>query len=249
MKVRVPSPDAVAAARRVVAECDVRHPRDIRVEAIATRYDAFVLYGPVATARASIVRAASRAVIRIDARREGTAGARFTAAHELGHHLLHPVIDHFEQCLGDVARSGTAWRVEREANDFAAELLIPEPLGAPFAASPSPRFEDVERLARTFTTSLEMGAIRFVQLSRAPCAAVLAIDGRVAWAPESAAFPGRIVKKRPLDPRSAAASLGPRAMNRVREVPGEAWGAPEPVREHAVRLGPRTTLSWIAARA
>ena len=42
MKVKPLDPVAVAAARRVLTECDVRHARDIHIEAIAARYGALV---------------------------------------------------------------------------------------------------------------------------------------------------------------------------------------------------------------
>lgn len=57
---------------------------------------------------------------------------RFTAAHELGHYVLH------RQCMGgqfltetnetvlETADTATAARMEREANRFAGELLLPE---------------------------------------------------------------------------------------------------------------------------
>jgi hypothetical protein len=65
-KVKPLLPGPVAAARRVLAECDVRHPRDIHVEAMAARYGAMVIYGPTHTARGSITRTATRAIILVD---------------------------------------------------------------------------------------------------------------------------------------------------------------------------------------
>jgi hypothetical protein len=96
-KVKPLLPGPVAAARRVLDECDVRHPRDIHVEAIAARYGAIVVYAPMDTARGALVRSANRAVIWIDQDAEGEAHARFTGAHEFAHFLLHSAIDHFVQ--------------------------------------------------------------------------------------------------------------------------------------------------------
>jgi hypothetical protein len=83
-----------------------------------------------------------------------------------------------------------------------------------------------------------MSAIRFVTLAKAPCAAVLFVNGRVKWAPESATFPGKIVKGRGPEPSSAAALLigGASLGGPPREVPGEAWGGRAPFVEHAIRL-------------
>jgi Zn-dependent peptidase ImmA (M78 family)/DNA-binding XRE family transcriptional regulator len=59
---------------------------------------------------------------------QNEARQRFTIAHELGHHLLNHH-DAFHVDLGPNLESGDAptfdWRLEREANDFAANLLMP----------------------------------------------------------------------------------------------------------------------------
>ena len=128
-KVKPLLPGPVAVADRVLGECDARHPRDICIEAMAARYGAMVVYGPIATARGSIVRTAKLAVIWVDEKAKGEPRADFTGAHEFGHHLLHDVVDHFAQCHGEDAAppKGSAQArdadkrvraVEREANHF-----------------------------------------------------------------------------------------------------------------------------------
>jgi hypothetical protein len=72
---------------------------------------------------------------------------RFTIAHEIGHFVLHP------QRLGP-ERGGAvnaAWRAqEREADQFAAELLMPEPLVREAVVEQG---DDVARLADRFDVS------------------------------------------------------------------------------------------------
>src|SRR5579863_5063811 len=124
MKVRRLSSKAVAAAHRILEDAGVRGPRDIDVVRIAQRHGAVVLYGPTTTMRASIVRTRRHAIIWVDETAQGQPSALFPAAHELGHHALHDLVDHFAQCEGDSAeRTHDDRRVEREANDFATELL------------------------------------------------------------------------------------------------------------------------------
>ena len=106
----------------------------------------------------------------------------------------------------------------------------------------------VERLARIFNTSFEMSAIRMVQLAAAPCAAVMAVGGRIKWATESLPFPGKIVKGRSLHAESIAAraTATRRGDESPREVPGGAWGGCGPFVEHAMRVRPDgAVLSWI----
>ena len=267
-KVKPLLPGPVAAARRVLRECDVRHPRDIRVEAIAARYGAMVVYGPLSTASGSIVRTRDHAVICVDERARGTPRGDFTVGHEFAHHLLHDVVDHFAQC--DVPRAappkgssearqareaaGRARAVEREANHFTAELSMPEQWAAPLCALPRPTLDDVHRLSRTFRTSFHASAIRFVELTSARCALVHTVGGRIKRSTETPSFPGAIVQRRSVHPRSVAARLQDRlgrgAEEQPREVPGAAWGdesGPGFV-EHAIALGPELgVMSWVVA--
>ncbi|HEY2515260.1 MAG TPA: ImmA/IrrE family metallo-endopeptidase [Polyangiaceae bacterium] len=252
MKVPPPSDVAVAAARRALAAADVRRPSDIQVEAIAARLGVMIVYERLTTAEALLLHAGGRAVICIDEALRGTPRAYFAIAHELGHRALHSAIDHLAQCSAAAeARTDRAWRVETEADQFAAELLMPEALCAPFCTAAAPAFDDVERVARAFGTSFVASGIRYVELARAPCAITLLRWGRVAWAAESPFFPGMISARK----RAHAASVAARLLDRSAgwtegpvEVPGEAWGAREPLVEQAVSLGRGAgVLSWVRA--
>jgi len=250
VKARKLSAIAVAAARLVLTEAAVACPSDIQVEALAQRHGALVLHRRLTTAQATIVRAGKHAVICVDERSRGTARERFTIAHELGHHLLHKVSDHFKQCeAGAERRDNRAYWIEREADEFTTELLMPEVLASPMCAAPLPTLDDVERLSRTFRTSFEASGIRFAQLAKGPCAFVRTMNGHIKWATESATFPGKIVKGRAVPLGSAAASAMGRAGGLSREVPGHVWGARDgTLVEDALSLGPgRGTLSWVLA--
>jgi Zn-dependent peptidase ImmA (M78 family) len=246
-KVRLFDERAVAAARRALASAGALHPRAIDIEAIAGELGARVLYRRLDTARATIVRSGSNAVICIDERLEGRPVARFAVAHELAHFLLHAEVDHYEQCVApEEPRDETVWQVEREANDCATELLIPEALGAPFCSEPRASVEAIDRLARAFATSFEMSAIRMTELTMAPCAVVVTENGRVKWALESLTFPGTIAAYRWVHPESGAARVaGKRRRDWEGEVPGAAWKSGGRLVERAWRVGTRKTLSWV----
>jgi Zn-dependent peptidase ImmA (M78 family) len=261
-KVKPLLPEPLAAARRILAECDVQHPRDIQVEAIAARYGAMIFYGPITTAHGSITRSAKKAVIWIDQRAKGQPRADFTAAHELGHHVLHELVDHFEQCQGEEGqppRGSTEARqtesrrraVEREADQFSVELRMPEAWGAPLCDRPRPTLDDIDRVARTFRASFHASALRFLELTSAPCALVRTVGGKIKRSTETEAFPGRIVQTRAVHPASVAARLQTRRAGGEegpREVPGEAWGDAGGAGfvEETIALGPELgVMSWI----
>jgi hypothetical protein len=197
----------------------------------------------------ALVRGGNAAIIQVDRRARRRAWGRFTIAHELGHLFLHSLIDHYTQCTtAEEPRDDAGRAIEREASDFGTELLVPEARGAPYCAVERAVVDHVDRLARAFDTSFEMSAIRFVELTMAPCAVVVSEGDRVKWALESLTFPGTIAQWRSLHRHSVAASLPARVgADREREVPGAAWKSGPPLVERAWRTHRGRTLSWIVA--
>ena len=94
---------------------------------------------------------------------------------------------------------------EAEANVFAAELIMPESLFAPTAASSLPSFEIVEQLAEDFQTTLTATAIRYVQLCNRKCAVVCSSNRRVDWCWRNPEFHHSISEER----RSSLVTLMP----------------------------------------
>ncbi len=104
---------------------------------------------------------------------------RFTLAHEIGHAIL----NHKNSTC--IATDFDLWRdkhvYEREANSFAAELLLPFiPCSAAIKKS-NLTFELIEDFCKTYRTSLSATAIRLVRLDGG-MTALVAHDGRnVMW--------------------------------------------------------------------
>jgi len=93
--------------------------------------------------------------------------------------------------------------------------------------------------------------VQLADLAGVACAAALHVPGRgIKWAPETLAFPGKIVRFRPLRDESAAARIVRRRFDpggEPREVPGSAWGGRQPFVEQPIRLG-AAVLSFIVPR-
>jgi hypothetical protein len=94
-------------------------------------------------------------------------------------------------------------------------------------------------LARTYDVSNLTAAIRFTELSPAPCAAVFSARGKVAWCAPSASFPAKIGRGRKLAPESLAWSYFERGRldEPMRSVPARAWlgaKAQGEIIEHAI---------------
>lgn len=111
---------------------------------------------------------------------------RFTVAHELGHYFLD---GHYEHIFaeGNVRHQSDSGftsddRCEREADTFAAALLMPRTLFKTACARTKPGVEAVEVLAELCGTSLTATAIRYAILSDDPIAVICSKDNRVQFA-------------------------------------------------------------------
>lgn len=106
---------------------------------------------------------------------------RFTAAHELGHFELHKNLPvnadtHYELC--NWYQSGPH---EKEANEFAAELLMPSNLFREQCKSRKFNHDLLNHLAETFVVSKTAAILRFVKSGNHPVCIVCTKDNRVRW--------------------------------------------------------------------
>jgi len=128
-------------------------------------------------------------VIRKSIREAGR--KNFTLAHEIGHFLL-PGHDRADLVCtkSDIGNWGDGSKtIEREADEFAAELLMPAAVVQRIIASSAPSLELIQRIAHRFRTSLSAAAWRYCDLGKGPCAVVWSKEGRIDWSKRSETFP------------------------------------------------------------
>jgi Zn-dependent peptidase ImmA (M78 family) len=108
---------------------------------------------------------------------------RFTIAHELGHYFLD---GHYKYIFADgnsrhVSESGYSSddQIEREADAFAASLLMPSGLFKSASARVAPGFKAIETLSARCLTSMTATAIRYADLSDDPIAVIGSKNNRV----------------------------------------------------------------------
>jgi hypothetical protein len=109
---------------------------------------------------------------------------RFSICHELAHYFLdrHRVyLMRGGKSHGSSSEYITGLQMEREADAFAASLLLPTHLIRPIVNRGELSVERLNGIARDFETSLVSTAIRCVKLSHFPCAIAGIRDGTVAW--------------------------------------------------------------------
>src|SRR5262245_12155790 len=115
----------------------------------------------------------------------------FTIAHELGHLLL-PGHEDSGVCASDAIEnwSGGLRAKEREANAFAAELLMPGTAVLHLVGQREPSLALIDQIADSFRTSLTASGYRFAGLTTYAVALVWSSAGRIRWAKRSEEFSG-----------------------------------------------------------
>lgn len=139
----------------------------------------------------------------------------FTLGHELGHYFLS---GHPEQIISDggmhLSRGGAfeykKTNIEREADYFSANFLMPSSITKKFLDSESVGLEGILKLHQIAITSITSSAIRTVQCDPYPVAIVLVgSGGEVKYSYRSSSFtssvPGRTISKNSGIPIESAA--------------------------------------------
>lgn len=249
---------SVTAARRLLESLDIRQPGEIDVELIAAHCGAHVVFRDLENEEGRLLRTGKVGLIVVSRLARSTEKWRFVVAHELGHFLRHAALDQFRLCTeADLNQWYLTSGHEVEANYFAAELLLPEPLFAPRCDRNRPSLKDVRELAAEFSTSLTATAIRFVACAPEPCAIVHSSNGTIDWTWRNHDFriflPAR-GHRLTRDTYAGDLSGGVAVDDRPQLVDGSAWSAnstssPD-VLEHSIRLGRYgsvLTFLWHAA--
>lgn len=127
--------------------------------------------------------------LRSDVREESR--KRFTVAHEIGHFVIP-----YHRELGNVCASRSVERFdtkmprpELEANEFAAELLLPTAAVRNSFNLHDPSLANIGAVATAFGTSLTATVYRFLELSDLPCTMVWSAGRKAHWDHRAAGFP------------------------------------------------------------
>ncbi|KAB7725503.1 ImmA/IrrE family metallo-endopeptidase [Rudanella paleaurantiibacter] len=132
----------------------------------------------------------STALITINSKITNKGQKRFVLAHEFGHFNLHfdlkPMFNCDEESFKQWLSKGGH---EQEANEFAAELLMPKNAFAPECSGLSFTTELVRHLADRFETSLTATSRRIVEQGPFNMALVYSENGVIKWHTEHSSFP------------------------------------------------------------
>jgi hypothetical protein len=250
-----PYEHAAWEAERVVREHGIsRLPVD--PFAIANRNRIEVVQKPASDRGVSgmLIRLGDQFAIAYASHIDSTGFRRFSVSHELGHYFLPGHIDAvFADGETHTSRAGfiSQDRYEREADYFAATLLMPNALFSAALRRAGEGLKAVENLAAACETSLPATAIRYAQCSRDATAIAVSTAGRIDYCFMSAPLAdlegiGWIRKNQPL-PRASVTWEFNRNPERIRradrtagETPFQDWfGGPYRIQvtEEVIGLG------------
>jgi hypothetical protein len=179
-----------AYAKALLAELKVSGPANVRtiakqLQLDVNELDANGFDGALVRAKGTPFGAI---IVRGSIRESGR--KNFTVAHEIGHFVL-PGHENAELVCTSTEIgnwSDSAKEFEREANEFAAELLMPEPVVRDIMGRSGPSLELIEKIASSCEASLSAAAWRFCHLTGHRCAIVWSGAEGSSWSRRSEEF-------------------------------------------------------------
>lgn len=192
-----PASRAKEKAREILAELRIDGPELLRcLKEICVERGAFVKEEDLTGAEARLVVSGNRGIITVSPDANYPARTRFSIAHELGHFELHRNSEALWSCdpnemnstRGPAPSSKNREAIELEANEFAAELLMPEAFIKPELGNLPPSLGRIKELASRYQTSLSAMSSRFIALTDEACAIVFTRGGLITHSLKSPLF-------------------------------------------------------------
>ncbi|MEL7585265.1 MAG: ImmA/IrrE family metallo-endopeptidase [Prolixibacteraceae bacterium] len=169
-------------AKKLLEECGLTDPTEESMSTIIMGRKAFYEEKLLIGKEGEIVSVSGRSIITINSAIQFEAKKRFAAAHELGHYELHrnirPIFSDTEEDLMNWYRGGPQ---EIEANEFAAEFLMPSDIFSKECEKKKFGPSVIEYLANRFHVSKTAAILKFVKRGNHPVFVVYCKNGKMKW--------------------------------------------------------------------
>lgn len=173
---------AELVAKKVLEECGLDDPTEYAISEIILGRKAFYEESPLNGKEGEIVSVGNRSIIQVNSNIQFEAKKRFAAAHELGHYEMHrdiqPIFSDTEEDLMNWYKAGPQ---EIEANEFAAEFLMPSEVFYNECARKRFGPDVIEYLANRFHISKTAAILKFVHRGNHPVVIVYCLDNKMKW--------------------------------------------------------------------
>lgn len=175
-------------AIELLHRCGLNDPTEIPLETIVKGLGVFYDEKPLKKCEGRIVSLEQKTLITINSDIAYVGKKRYAIAHEIGHFVMHinkiPVITDSEENFVDWLKKGEH---EQEANEFAAEFLMPRNIFSKECKSKiSPDL--IQHLSLRFQTSLTSTILRFVEFGNHEVCVVYCKNNKMKWWRKSVDF-------------------------------------------------------------
>jgi len=177
------------AAQSLLYELGWTSPTDLSVEEIAWSCGLIVEHKEIEGSDGRILMNGKSGIISVKASIDYQPKINYIIAHEIGHFRLHQSLKYFadnNQTLQDWYAKG---QHEKEANEFAAELLMPASLFKKKVAGQKLNLQLIERTAAYFGTSKTATFLRYREYGEFPIMILFIENGIIKWKQSSTDFP------------------------------------------------------------
>ena len=166
------------------------NPDDLTLEEIAYSIGISVRNVHIKGSEGRILIKGSTGIVSISSAITHQGKRNFVLAHEIGHFILHKeIINLFSDTNKTLSEWHTKGPHETQANIFASELLMPEPLFKNKVSGKKLNIALIEEISKYFQVSLLAAFLRYVNLGWYPVMIVFIEDGIVKWKQCSTDFP------------------------------------------------------------
>lgn len=186
----------VTAAHRLLVDTGWTKPGDVSLEDMIFSLNGILKYSPLNGSEGRILINGDRAVITVNSNITYQQRRNWVTAHEIGHFCLHktitPLFSDTDKTLSEWFKKGNH---ETEANQFAAELLMPVPLFKQKIKGKRLDIGLLEQTAQYFDVSLTSTFLRYREHGDYPVMIIYIEGGKVIWKQPSRDFPFEYIEK------------------------------------------------------
>ncbi len=173
---------AKANAKKLLNEYLIKDPAKLDLYAIAGYENLFIEERDLFTSEGQLVVKDGMGIITIDDKITEKGQKKFTIAHEMGHYFNSGKKNGSYFCSGlDIRGIKQTITAEIDANDFAAELLMPEDWFCAFTKCKKFDKKLLSGTAEYFDIALSAAALRYAEIGNHPVAIIMSKDGVVKW--------------------------------------------------------------------
>jgi Zn-dependent peptidase ImmA (M78 family) len=182
--------NAELSATELLTSIGWRSPRDFTLEEIANYLGAFIKEEKLDGSEGRIIISNKSAIITVNSSINYQPKRNFVVAHEIGHFRLHR---NLERIYSDTDKTLHEWYKsglhERQANDFASELLMPRKHFNKLVDKENLSIDLIRNTSLYFGTSLIATFLRYVNHGKFPLMVIFMENKKVKWKKYSVDFP------------------------------------------------------------